>query len=74
MRRMYRSCEVGARWAPYTNFDASHRLEAPGLPKLREKLPKVSGRIRKYSRLAETIVGDRFDHHCRPRKAVDFVH
>ena len=49
MRRMYRSREVRARWAPYTNFDASHRLEAPGLPKLREKSPKVSGRIRKYS-------------------------
>jgi hypothetical protein len=42
------------------------RLQAPGLPKLREKSPKVSGQIRKYSRFAETVCGDRFDHHCRP--------
>ncbi len=35
-------------------------------------MPKVSGSIRKYSRLAETIDGDWFDHHCRPTKAVFF--
>jgi hypothetical protein len=46
-------------WAGNPGF--SHirlRLQAPGLPKLRVKSLKVSGRIRKYSRFAETIVGD----------------
>jgi hypothetical protein len=46
------------------------RLRTPGSPKLRCKSPKVSGRVRKYSRFAETIGGDWFDHHCRPRAAV----
>ena len=31
---MYRSREVRARWAPYTNFDASHRLEVSRFAKI----------------------------------------
>jgi hypothetical protein len=33
-------------------------------------LPKVSGPVRGNSRFAEIISGDRFDHDCRPIKAV----
>jgi hypothetical protein len=48
------------------------RLQTPGLAKLREKSPKVSTQIRKYSRFAETIGGDWFDHHCRSGPIVQF--
>jgi hypothetical protein len=40
------------------------------LPTEGRKSPKVSGRIRKYSRFVETIGGDQFDHHCRPTVAL----
>jgi hypothetical protein len=36
-------------------------------------MPKVSGRVRRYSRFAETIGGDKFDHDCRPILAVDLA-
>ncbi len=36
-------------------------------------MPKVSGLVREYSRFAETIGGDRFDHHCRPTGAIDYL-
>jgi hypothetical protein len=39
---------------------------SPGLPNSRRKSPKVSGRLREYSRFGETIGGDRFDQDCRP--------
>jgi hypothetical protein len=42
-------------------------LQTPGLPKLREKSPKISGPIRKFSRFAETIGGDL----VRPRLPVE---
>jgi hypothetical protein len=41
-------------------------FRVPGLPNLSWKSPKVSGLVRKYSRFAETIGGDWFDHDCRP--------
>ena len=48
-------------------------LQTPGSPVLRRKSRKVSGRVREYSRFAETIGGDWFDHDCRPRAASDFA-
>jgi hypothetical protein len=39
---------------------------------MRRKSPKVSGLVGEYSRFAETIGGDWFDHDCRPRPAVQF--
>jgi hypothetical protein len=39
---------------------------------MRRKSPKVSGFVRKYSRFAETIGGDVFNHDCRPTEAVLF--
>ena len=41
------------------------RLQTPNWPILRWKSPKVSGLVREYSRFAETIGGDWFDHDCR---------
>jgi hypothetical protein len=41
-----------------------------GFAILKSKSPKVSGRVRGYSRFAETIGGDRFDHNCRPTAAL----
>ena len=40
-------------------------LWTPGSSILRWKSPKVSGLVREYSRFAETIGGDWFDHDCR---------
>ena len=41
------------------------------MPNLRWKSPKVSGLLREYSRFAETIGGDWFDHDCRPTLAAE---
>jgi hypothetical protein len=65
--------EEKREWAGNPGFSRIRfRLQTPGLPKLRKKSSKVSGQIRKYSRFAETIGGDRFDHHCRPSPAAQF--
>jgi hypothetical protein len=49
------------------------RLCTPGLPEWRRNFAKVSVYLREYSRFGETLGGDRFDHDCHPRGAVDFV-
>jgi len=41
------------------------RLWTTASPRLRRKSLKVSGLLRKYSRFAETLGGDWFDHDCR---------
>jgi hypothetical protein len=45
-------------------------LCTPGSPVFRRKSSKVSGRVCRYSRFAETFGGDRFDHDCRPTMAL----
>jgi len=64
----------GAReWAGNPGFSRIRfRLQTPSSPILRLKSPKVSGHVRGYSRFAETIGGDWFDHDCRPRAALSF--
>jgi hypothetical protein len=44
----------------------------PASPTLRSNSPKVSGLVREYSRFAETIGGDGFDHDCRPGGLITF--
>ena len=61
-------------WAGYPGFSCIQvRLWIPSSVILRWKLPKVSGLVREYSRFAETIGGDQFDHNCHPKAAVDFA-
>ena len=58
------------QWAGNPGFSRIRlRLRTPGSPTLRWKSPKVSGLVRDYSRFAETIGGDWFDHHCRRLRA-----
>ena len=42
-------------------------------PDMGRKSPKVSGPVREYSRFAETIGGDWFDHDCRPKFNVSLI-
>ena len=46
------------------------RLWTSGWPSWRRKSTKVSGHLREYSRFRETMGGDRFDHDCRPTRAL----
>ena len=43
-------------------------LQTPDLSISGTKLPIVSSSVREYSRFAEIISGDRFDHDCRPER------
>jgi hypothetical protein len=53
-------------WAGNPGFSRIRfRLWAPRSPIPGWKSPKVSGLVREYSRFAETIAGDWFDHDCR---------
>jgi hypothetical protein len=61
-------------WAENPSFlSIRFRLQTPGSPIFRWKSPKVSGLVREYSRFAETIGGDRFDHDCRPTAEVPII-
>src|SRR6266480_4080077 len=51
---------------------AKKRENGPEIPAFRA-FDFVSGLICEYSRFAETIGGDWFDHDCRPKTAVDFA-
>src|SRR5947207_15616095 len=58
-------------WAGNPGFSRIRfRLWTPTSPRLRQKSPKVSGLLGKYSRFTETIGGDWFGHDCRLRAAL----
>src|SRR6266566_5073285 len=68
-----RAPEETPEWAGNPGVSRSRlSLRVATLPTQRRKWLKVSGLVREYSRFAETIGGDGFDHDCRLKAAVDF--
>jgi hypothetical protein len=62
LARLPKKREDGPEMPAFRAFDFVSGLPSPNL---RWRSPKVSGLVREYSRFAETIGGDWFDHDCR---------